>query len=259
MRYHFDPIPRRTVSEANINYYALPFVHPARTMGEHDFIYMLNGQWTFAQNGQHYTLKKGELLILGAGQAHCGIAPCMAGTRTMYFHVSAAEGDRFGNVPDGIAPLSDLSENRTFKNQFYELVGAKLAGDDRRASALFDLLLCELTSQSRNLPHADLGQRIQHIIHKYPEKFPSNAELAEQCGVSIKTAEAKFKALYGVTIHQYILQYKIEQATALLLHFPEMPIKEIAYNLGFYDEYHFSRRFKQITGLSPSDYRRTHT
>ena len=259
MGYSFAPTPRRTVSEANINYYAVPFIHPARTMQEHDFIYMLDGEWTFGQNGEIYTLKKNQLLILGAGQSHTGLAPCTAGTRTMYFHVSAAADDTFSRLEEGIPPLLDVSENRDVKKLFYALVSAKTTGDGRRASVLFDLLLCELTKTERHAADDEIGQRILHIIRKYPERSPSNAELAAQCGVSVKTAEAKFKAICGVTIHQYILQYKIEQAATFLRHFPEMSVKEIAYNLGFYDEYHFSRRFKQATGYSPTAYRALYT
>ena len=75
-------------------------------------------------------------------------------------------------------------------------------------------------------------------------------------GVSVKTAENKFKAQFGVTIHRYILSFKVEQAISYLKNFPEMQIKEIAYNLGFYDEYHFSKQFKNLTGLSPTEYRK---
>ena len=35
-----------------------------------------------------------------------------------------------------------------------------------------------------------------------------------------------------------------------------MTIKEIAYNLGFYDECHFSKQFKKFTGTSPAEYRK---
>jgi len=65
----------------------------------------------------------------------------------------------------------------------------------------------------------------------------------------------KFKALFGITIHQYMLNHKIELAISYFKNFPEMPIKEISYNLGFYDEYHFSKQFKKIIGVSPSEYK----
>lgn len=38
--------------------------------------------------------------------------------------------------------------------------------------------------------------------------------------------------------------------------FFEMSMKEIAYNLGFYDEYHFSRQFKKIMRISPTEYKK---
>ena len=75
-------------------------------------------------------------------------------------------------------------------------------------------------------------------------------------GVSVKSAETKFKELFGISIHQYILQFKIEQAVSYLKSFPEMSIKEIAFNLGFYDEYHFSKQFKSYTGYSPTEYKK---
>lgn len=65
-----------------------------------------------------------------------------------------------------------------------------------------------------------------------------------------------FKAVQGQTIHQYMLEYKMKEAIAYSDIFPEISIKEIAYNLGFYDEYHFSRQFKKIIGISPSRYKK---
>ena len=41
-----------------------------------------------------------------------------------------------------------------------------------------------------------------------------------------------------------------------LLQEPHLGLKEVAERCGFCDEFHFSRRFKQRLGLSPSDFRR---
>ena len=74
--------------------------------------------------------------------------------------------------------------------------------------------------------------------------------------ISVKTAENKFKAAFSTTIHRYMLTYKTEEAISYFKTFPHMTIKEIAYNLGFYDEYHFSKQFKKVTGISPKEYKK---
>lgn len=265
MKNIFNTAVRHNITEANINYYAVPFVHPKRKMGDHDFIYMLNGEWKIGQNSESFALKNDSLLILSADNCHYGISPCLAGTKTMYFHVSHEEGDLLAANADNkenkssiIESLTDASVNRNVKKIFYEIVTAKLSGDNWKAGVLFDLLLCELKATEHQTDITKIGENIKEIIHRSPERFFSNTMLAEMTGVSVKTAETKFKALFGITIHQYILNFKIEQAIVYLKSFPEMQIKEIAYNLGFYDEYHFSKQFKKITGISPLEYRKRH-
>ena len=54
--------------------------------------------------------------------------------------------------------------------------------------------------------------------------------------------------------HQYLLERKIEIA-GILLKESAKPVKLIAAEIGFPDEYYFSRLFKKRTGVSPSDYR----
>lgn len=257
MKNVFTESTRHKISEANINFYAVPFVHPERTMGEHDFIYMLGGEWIIGQDGKSYPLKKDSLLILRANRRHYGVSPCLAGTKTMYFHVSCEKGDHCteNDVSEAVDTLIDASVNSNIKKYFYETVNAKLSGNGKKANILFDLLLNELhTVKNRNETY-EIGEHIKNIIHKNPERFLSNKQIAEKLNVSVKTAETKFKNLFGITIHQYMLNYKIEQAVSYFKNFPEMPIKEIAYNLGFYDEYHFSKQFKKITGISPSVYK----
>lgn len=248
-----------TVTDANINFYTAPLIHPKRNMREHDFIYLLHGEWELGQNGQTYPLKEDSLLILFAGNTHYGVTPCQAGTKTMYFHVSCEDGDIFGDPcasPSCIETHIDASLNKNVKKLFADVVNAKLSGEQRRANLCFELLLCELASQKMCFGEIETAHKIQNMIHSYPERFFSNAELARIASVSVKAAETKFKAAFGKTIHQYILDFKIKEAVSYFDRFEEISVKEVAYNLGFCDEYHFSKQFSKHMGISPGNYKK---
>ncbi|MEE0945619.1 MAG: AraC family transcriptional regulator [Acutalibacteraceae bacterium] len=257
MKTVFNTTRRHNVTEANINYYATPFIHPKRKMAEYDFIYMLKGKWKIGQNDEEYELTEDTLLILSANNTHYGVEPCSPDSKTMYFHLSYEEENN--NENDQLCEVESLtyaSHNRNIKKYFYEIVNAKLCGNHKKANIFFDLLMYEIDEAGHQPPSVQIGEQIKNIIHKNPERFLSNKELAQKTHVSVKTAENKFKTLFGVTIHQYTLKFKVEQAIAYFKNFPEMSIKEVAYNLGFYDEYHFSKQFKKVTGFSPNKYRK---
>ncbi len=251
------------VTEANINFYAAPFVHPKRIMPEHDFIYLLQGEWKIGQNDEKFELKKDSLLILTGGNTHFGVSPCLPGTKTMYFHLSRSHEETL--LPAAEPPFSDgvyvdtlinAANNKTIKKLFAEIINEKLSGNQRKADLYFELLLCELAESQGYSEGVGIATKLKNIIHSNPEKFFSNKELAEMTHVSVKTAETKFKAVQGKTIHQYILDFKMKEAISYFDIFPEISIKEIAYNLGFYDEYHFSKQFKKIIGISPNNYKK---
>ena len=66
-----------------------------------------------------------------------------------------------------------------------------------------------------------------------------------------------FKKETGTTPIKYINQKKIERAQLLLLS-TCIPVKELAYSLGFCDYSYFIRTFRKSTGFTPLDYRRVH-
>ena len=173
----------------------------------------------------------------------------------MYFHLTFEEGDGFSET-DGINNFINAANNKNIKRIFRDIVEAKISGKDKKADLLANLLLCELNEEVSKDDQNPLVEKIKNLIHRHPEKIFSNKDLAENLGVSVKTAENKFKQMCGGTIHQYVLNFKVEQAISFFKNYPDMQIKEIAFNLGFYDEYHFSKQFKKITGISPMIYKK---
>ena len=64
------------------------------------------------------------------------------------------------------------------------------------------------------------------------------------------------KAELGITAIEYLMQYRITIAKKHLA-FTDVPIKDIANMVGFKTVQHFNRIFKEITGTTPAEFRKS--
>ena len=64
-----------------------------------------------------------------------------------------------------------------------------------------------------------------------------------------------FKKVTGMTFTEYLGRVRVEKAKNLLLN-PHLRISEIAYAVGFQSLTHFNRVFRELTGQSPTDFRK---
>ena len=78
--------------------------------------------------------------------------------------------------------------------------------------------------------------------------------LAKVAGVNLYHFARAFKQSTGQSPHQYVIRRRIEQAKELLGH-PQVSIIEASACTGFVDQSHFSKVFRRIVGVSPSEYR----
>lgn len=79
-------------------------------------------------------------------------------------------------------------------------------------------------------------------------------ELAFLCNLSLSTFKRKFIKLYGIAPSKWFLQRRMELATALLRTGKETP-SEIYYKVGYESHSSFTHSFKQVFGLTPTEYR----
>lgn len=82
-----------------------------------------------------------------------------------------------------------------------------------------------------------------------------NPILAEQAKMATNAFTRLFTEEIGTSPQKYIKKIRIDQA-CILLHHSNVSIDEVAIKTGFADRYHFSRIFKQITGVSPAKYKK---
>lgn len=63
------------------------------------------------------------------------------------------------------------------------------------------------------------------------------------------------KAKFGMSVSAYVDKLRFERAKKLLSSQEELPVNVVAQQVGFPDCNHFSKRFKQIVGIAPTEYR----
>jgi AraC family transcriptional regulator len=79
-------------------------------------------------------------------------------------------------------------------------------------------------------------------------------DLAREAAMSPYHFLRTFRAIVGLTPHQFVLRTRLHRA-ALRLRASHDPISAIAFDAGFNDLSTFNRRFRRVMGLSPSAYR----
>jgi AraC-like DNA-binding protein len=83
----------------------------------------------------------------------------------------------------------------------------------------------------------------------------SVGELAAACSLSASHFARRFSHSFGTSVHQYLIQLRIDHAKHSLAH-SDKPLAEIALQSGFYDQASFTRTFNRIERTTPSRWRR---
>jgi AraC family transcriptional regulator len=102
-----------------------------------------------------------------------------------------------------------------------------------------------------------LIRAVDHIHSHFLEPI-SLTELARKVDIDPSHLARTFREFYGCTMSDYVRGLRVEKARGDLIS-TEKPLSAIALELGFADQAHFSRIFKQLTGLTPGAFRRTAT
>lgn len=100
--------------------------------------------------------------------------------------------------------------------------------------------------------------KILTYLHMNIESHISLEKLAKDLNLSMGYASDIFKKHTGSSVMLYAKKLKIERAKVLLSG-TDKSIMDISILLGFYDQSHFSRTFKSMEGVSPTDYRNKKT
>lgn len=248
--------------------------------GVHNFYYNLTGFRRIRVGGRWYPIGE-DCLFVAADGDECEAPRMTEECRSITVNVSSLPGD--GVVPAcsrrGRCPRADGESSQSiccvprlvqrpgvrFRILFEELVtlASSPALPDRQLALLRleeALLIAQKRSEGLPEPATPLGgdalfSTIREDMLFFPARDHRAASVAARLGVSEATLRRRFRSATGTSLKRFHNELRVRMAMELMESNRRLTLKELAEHLGFYDQFHFSKTFKTVTGSSPREYR----
>ncbi|MCW5690932.1 MAG: helix-turn-helix transcriptional regulator [Pseudolabrys sp.] len=98
---------------------------------------------------------------------------------------------------------------------------------------------------------------VESFIDRHLDTSIGLADLAKAAGLSPMYFAAQFRVATGLRPHDFLLKRRIERAKELLAH-PNCRLVEVALDVGFQTQAHFTTVFKRFAGTTPARWRAMH-
>ena len=116
----------------------------------------------------------------------------------------------------------------------------------------------ELIDDEKSYIVSQIKTEIIKYIHHTPDlirKVNFSDYLSDKIGQSYSSLSRLFSSVEAQTIEKYIILQKIEKVKELLI-YDEMTLSEISYELDYSSVQHLSRQFKDVTGMTPTQFKK---
>lgn len=271
--------------------YSEPWIHFSRSINEYIFYVIRDGNMYLQEDGVRYHLKAGDFFLLEPGLTHEGYQ--RATCDYYYAHFTHPDMNSVDDEKNAMALLAekrrqslisynldnvDPTDAITYLPKHFHLSGGEFNSVLRAAvecydgreehykrrtstqihSFLLDVahdhLLARNCGQGRNLKKSEMiAEQLLHYLNQNYAKRLTSSEIAEMFEVNFDYLNRVFSNMTGSPIFTYINILRIYNAKQLIAT-TDLPFSEIAYLVGIEDRYYFSKLFRKMTGMSPTEY-----
>ncbi len=243
---------------------------------EIELIYVLDGTAECMAEGEPYTVRAGEAIFFGSAEVHALVSVSednrmivmemgyqLLGRQFRYFTGITLDSRIIAQEQPEIRPFFDVLDRLCDHLSTAAAVPPEMMAL-RTNALLYDcaitLLECSphrhLTDErSRHVgDYLAMYNTLDYIKRHYRE--PLDVLTAANAAGYEKTRFCQlFKRAIGVSFHRYLSEYRIEKAKRLLSE-TENSISDIAESVGITEAKTFTRLFKSVLGMTPTEYRR---
>ena len=213
--------------------------------------------------GKNLLVPQQHIIAINSGEIHTGLSGTDYGWRYRMFYfdlayISVLLKDSFLSVNSIINQPIIYDPVLYYKllqlHHALELSSFTLTKDTLLTIALEKLFTKYGSTQTyETTKHIDIKSAViaREFIIEHWQYNPSLSQLEQVIDCNRFQLLRSFKAMFGITPHQFLLLIKTQKAKELLS--DGISYLDVSLFCGFYDQSHFNRNFKKVYGISPSN------
>lgn len=157
----------------------------------------------------------------------------------------------YAAIKGGATPLD---AEHIFTKHVHQLLNADSTDSVRTINRAMMRAFCDAAKQAQEKKYSGTIQKVTNYISLLGGEELDINEISRIFKSPIFLLSKEFKKETGVTLKQYHRNTRLQKA-AILLAETNLPISQIAMQVGFYDQNYFSRQFRAHYKCTPSQYR----
>lgn len=239
----------------------IPIQKP-RVLTHFAFVYVTSGSGILKQYGQTYEIRPGSLFFLFPNVPHSYSSTGERAWSEIYIGFGGPVFDCW--QAQDVLTETNAIHSLTPINLWSKRLLNVITSDENstplnmaRDVCRLQNLLCDILFSGNNTAKADEEwlTQIQQTLEAAPSIATDFKSFATELGMSYENFRKKFTRIAGTSPNKFMSGLVTDKACNYLSR-TDMTLRQIAELLGFCDEYHFAKRFKQLTGQTPGTFRK---
>ncbi len=209
-------------------------------------------------NGQAYAVRQNTVLFAQPGDRR----QSRLHFKALFLHFSMDEPSLAAKL-NGCPPVFCVSDPDRLRRQIRSICDLWLENPEENAVTVtarvldcLDMLIKEQRLQKQPFAADGMVQTARAFMDHHFHEPLTLAQIAADCHLSPIYFHKRYTALTGETPRQFLLTKRIDAARGLL-RTTELPLATVAQSCGFSGQAYFTHCFKEKTGVTPGQYRRS--